>query len=233
MPNAPITPPPQLILFDLDDTLCDYAGARVGRLRRAFGEALARVPGGKSVDLDRMVAESIDIQPHGSDHFGDMLARHGAGRADLVNQARAWFHANRFLGLQLFPGAAKLLDDLRTLDPAPRIGLVTNGPADVQKAKIDLLGLTSRIDFALISEEFGIAKPDPRIFRAALDRGGAAAAVAVYVGDSPELDIAGAHAAGIRAIWADHGRLVWPPELARPEWIVKNLSELRALLLSS
>ena len=231
MTHARIIPSPRLVLFDLDDTLCDYAGARVGRLRRAFGEALEQVPNGNQVDLDRMVQESIEVQPHGSDHFGEMLSRYGAGRADLIRRARAWFHANRFLGLQLFPGAAALLDDLRALDPAPGIGIVTNGPTDVQTTKLDLLGLRHRIDFALISESFGVPKPDPSIFHAALERGHASAAEAVFIGDAPEFDIFGAHRAGICTVWMDHRRAPWPADLPPPDWRVFDIAGVRALLL--
>jgi HAD superfamily hydrolase (TIGR01549 family) len=231
MNDGRICPPPRLVLFDLDDTLCDYASARVGRLRRAFGEALARVPGGDHVDLDKMVAESIKIQPHGSDHFGQMLSKYGAGRDDLVQRAKAWFHSNRFMGLALFPGAADLLDDLRALDPAPGIGLITNGPTEVQEAKLDLLKIRGKIDFALISESFGAPKPDPKIFAAALEQGHATANEAVFIGDSPEYDIDGARRAGIRTVWMDHGRTPWPANLPRPDWTVHNIAELRTLLL--
>jgi HAD superfamily hydrolase (TIGR01549 family) len=232
MPTTPIMPRPRLVLFDLDDTLCDYAGARFGRLRRAFGDALAQVPGGEAVDLDRLVEESIAIQPHGSDHFGELLTRYGAGRAELVQRARDWFHANRFHGLRLFPGAADLLADLRRLDPAPRIGLVTNGPTEVQRGKIALLGLDVRVDFAVISEEFGAPKPDGRIFAEALRLGGASAEETVFAGDSLEFDIAGARGAGIRAIWMDHGRVAWPHGIAKPDWTVRDIDGLRALLLA-
>ena len=225
--------PPRLVLFDLDDTLCDYAGARVARLRRAFGDALAQVPGGDRVDLDRMVAESIEIQPHGADHFERMLSAYGAGRDDIVHRARAWFLANRFLGLRLFPGALELLDDLRKLESAPGIGLITNGPTEVQEAKLDLLGLRGKIDFAVISESFGVPKPDPRIFEAALTRGQATAADAVFIGDSPEFDIAGAHRAGIRTVWMNHGGTPWPEKLLKPDWIARDLDDVRALLLEA
>ncbi len=233
MNHERISPSPRLVLFDLDDTLCDYAGARVGRLHRAFGEALSHVPGGDRVDLDRMVAESIEIQPHGSDHFAAVLTKYGAGRADLVHRARAWFHANRFEGLQLFPGAIDLLDDLRGLDSAPRIGMITNGPTDVQDAKLDRLGIRKKFDFILISEAFGVPKPDRRIFEAALQRGPAPAADAVFIGDAPEFDIAGAHRCGMRTIWMDHGRFPWPTELPRPDWIAPDLAAVRALLLGA
>ena len=87
MTTTPITPRPRLVLFDLDDTLCDYAGARVGRLRRAFGDALAQAPGGGAVDLDRLVEESIELQPHGASHFGTMFARYGIDQPELVHVA--------------------------------------------------------------------------------------------------------------------------------------------------
>src|SRR5438067_1416494 len=97
---TPILPAPALVLFDLDDTLCDYAGARAGRLRIAFADALAGLPGGgKDVDLDRLIAESVAIHPHGSDHFGSLLARYGVTDAAVAEAARRWYHANRFLGL--------------------------------------------------------------------------------------------------------------------------------------
>ena len=56
------------------------------------------------------------------------------------------------------------------------------------------------VDAVVISAELGVAKPDPAIFRAALDRLGARAADAMHVGDSVEDDVAGARAAGLEAV---------------------------------
>ena len=72
MTSLPLDPRPKAIIFDLDDTLCDYATAREARLRRAF--TLFPHGGIKTsdgVDLDRMIAESIQMHPHGADHFGE------------------------------------------------------------------------------------------------------------------------------------------------------------------
>jgi putative hydrolase of the HAD superfamily len=49
----------------------------------------------------------------------------------------------------------------------------------------------------------GVAKPDPAIFRLALDRLGVPASAAVMVGDVPSIDIDGARAAGVRAVLID------------------------------
>jgi putative hydrolase of the HAD superfamily len=73
--------------------------------------------------------------------------------------------------------------------------------------KLDRLGLTDRFDVLAISEAEGIAKPDPRIFTATLERLGCSADETVMVGDSWSADVEGAHAAGLRAIWLNrYGR---------------------------
>jgi putative hydrolase of the HAD superfamily len=220
---------PPLILFDLDDTLCDYSGARTGRLRGAFGDAFSAA-GVEGVDLDRVIAESIGIHPHGSDHFPDLLAGHGMTDPDLAREARRWYHHNRFLGLDLYPDARSVLAAVRELPGARGIGVITNGPAEVQRDKLDLLELWAAIDFAVISGEFGAEKPDPRIFAEALRRGGRPAAEAVYIGDSPEHDIEGARAAGIPVIWMNRAAIAWPRESPAPDLEVRELTDLLELL---
>jgi putative hydrolase of the HAD superfamily len=61
-------------------------------------------------------------------------------------------------------------------------------------------GLLELVDGAVCSAEVGAAKPDPAIFEAGLALAGAAAGEAVHVGDTPEADVDGARAAGIRAV---------------------------------
>lgn len=229
--SPPITPPPVLVLFDLDDTLCDYASARAQRLRIVFTEALATQPEGTaSIDLDTLIAESIAIQPHGSDHFGSLLGRFGITDPAVIERARTWYRTNRFYGLRLFDDAFDTLHAIRAAVPHRRIGIVTNGPADVQRDKIALLNLTAAVDFVLISEEIGIAKPDPAIFAEALRLASVRPDEAIVVGDSPEFDIAGASAAGIRAIWLNRTGRPWPPDLPPAAYEVHSLAALRHLL---
>jgi HAD superfamily hydrolase (TIGR01549 family) len=226
----PINPPPSLVLFDLDDTLCDYAGARAGRLRAAFTTALAhRGDDTTSIDLDQLVAESIAIHPHASDHFGTLLGRYGVIDPEVIQQVRGWYHTNRFLGLRLFGGAVELLQAIRDSLPGRRIGLVTNGPAEVQRDKIALLELLPSVDFALISGEFGTAKPEPAIFEEALRLGNACAGEAIMIGDSPEFDIAGARAANIRAVWVNRTGADWPGA-PPPPFTVRSFAEIATML---
>jgi putative hydrolase of the HAD superfamily len=97
-------------------------------------------------------------------------------------------------------GAPELLRELGT-DAA--IGIVSNNLRRGQEEKLRTIGLRSRIDALVVSEAAGFAKPDPRLFEIAPRRIGVAAESAVMVGDSWELDILGARAAGIPAVWFD------------------------------
>ena len=65
------------------------------------------------------------------------------------------------------------------------------------------LGIAQRVDTVVHSSQVGSAKPDPRIFRAALARLGVAPPDALHVGDEPAADLAGAHRAGLRAALVD------------------------------
>jgi putative hydrolase of the HAD superfamily len=242
MPNssfaaAPIAPSPRLLLFDLDDTLCDYASARALRLRIAFSLDLASgqdQPVGR--DLDRMIVESLAMHPHGTDHFPELFRRFGVGDPTVADAAADWYRRNRFHGLALFDDTAAVLSALRDArrlaggTAGRRIGVITNGPTEVQRAKVELLGIEDLVDFVIISDEFGAAKPDPTIFREALRLGESAAAEAVFVGDSIEHDMAGARASGIRAIWMNRTNRVWPAEEPAPEHMVDNLAALLPLL---
>lgn len=234
--TASTVPDPRLVLFDLDDTLCDYASARAIRLRRAFslcGVGASRGEPLDGPDLDRMIADSIAMNPHGADHFPEVFRRHGVDEPAVAQRAMAWYRHNRFHALALFADALETVASVRAatgVGAGRRVGLVTNGPAETQRAKIALLGLSEVVDFALVSGEFGAWKPDPRIFAEALRLGEAAAEETVFVGDSPEHDVAGARRAGIRAVWINRRGQRWPGGMERADHEVADLAGVRRLL---
>ena len=80
-----------------------------------------------------------------------------------------------------------------------RLAVVSNWDGSLHEV-LERTGLRARVDAVVISAELGAAKPDPAIFRAALERLGATAAEAMHVGDSVETDVAGARAAGLEAV---------------------------------
>jgi FMN hydrolase / 5-amino-6-(5-phospho-D-ribitylamino)uracil phosphatase len=237
MAPRPLEPRPKAVLFDLDDTICDYAAARQSRLRRAFTLTHDRSIQPRSrIDLDRMIAESIQMHPHGADHFEELFARFGVADAGAARAAANWYRTNRFHGLCLFPGVERVFSQVREAvscaDPkADRpIGIVTNGPTEVQRAKLELLGIDRLVDFVVVSEEFGLAKPDPAIFCEALRLAGVRPEEAIFVGDSVEFDMAGARAAGIPTVWVNRQRRPWTEPGPAPTRQIRALEDLPKLL---
>lgn len=231
MPNsrrfASMTSSPKLVLLDLDDTLCEYSAARRARLRRAFlGGDNPTAHAHLDLDLDRLVADSIAREPHGSDHFQQLFADHGVDDPAISARAAAWFNANRLHGLECFPGVHRDLARLRDALPAGgKLGLVSNGPAAIQRGKLARFDLDPFFDLVLISGEVGIAKPDPRIFSLALAQAGMAATAPIMVGDSLDHDVAGAQSAGIATVWIKRNGEPLPAGQTVPNWAVASLTE--------
>lgn len=233
----PILPPPRLILFDFDDTLGDYTAARASRLRRAFSPSLREVAGDDfEATLARMIEDSIARSPHGSDHFPRLFRDFGIASEEAPRAAATWYRTNRYFDLRLFADAIETLGELRCgameqdRAKARGLGIVTNGPTKTQRDKIDLMGVTGLVDFVLISDEFGVAKPDPRIFFEAMRLGGATADETIVIGDAPEFDILGANRAGIRSIWVNRTGEPWSEPGHRPTCEVADLRSLVRLL---
>jgi putative hydrolase of the HAD superfamily len=80
-----------------------------------------------------------------------------------------------------------------------RLAVVSNWDISLHDV-LERTELRALVDTVVISAELGVGKPDPAIFRAALDRLGATAPDAMHVGDSVEHDVEGARAAGLRAV---------------------------------
>jgi putative hydrolase of the HAD superfamily len=96
-----------------------------------------------------------------------------------------------------YPEVPGVLAALR--DRGARLAVVSNWDVSLHDV-LERTGLRPLVDAVAISAELGAAKPDPAIFRAALERVGVAAADALHVGDSLEHDVAGARAAGVEAV---------------------------------
>ena len=223
----------RLVLFDLDDTLCDYSLARRHRLERAFGGAFEASGRTCPPDMDDLIARSIALNPHGVDHFPEVLAGHGLSDGEVA-AAQHWYQTNRFHELAFFAQTQAALAAVRAQAHVAgrRVGVITNGPADVQRAKVELLGVEKLVDFVIISGEFGVHKPDPAIFREALRIGHTPAQEAVYIGDSAEHDVAGARAAGLAIVWVNRDGEPWTGSGEPPALAIRNIAEIAQALTS-
>lgn len=103
---------------------------------------------------------------------------------------------------QADPEAEAVLRRLRS--EGVRTGVVSNSNGSVQQI-LEELGLASHLDFILDSAVVGVEKPDPRIFRLALEAARVTPEEAVYIGDLYSVDVLGARGAGLEAILLDPG----------------------------
>ena len=99
-----------------------------------------------------------------------------------------------------YPDAAPALGRLRLL--GVRSAVVSNWDVSLRGVLAEL-GLGGLVDEIVVSAEVSSRKPDPAIVEAALRRLRCPAGRALMVGDSPETDVAGAQAAGVRAVLVD------------------------------
>jgi putative hydrolase of the HAD superfamily len=129
------------------------------------------------------------------------------------------------LRFRAFPDAAPLLGELKAR--GLRVVASSNWDASLPEA-LERTGLAPYLDGAVSSAVAGAAKPDPAVFRAALELARCAPEEALHVGDSPQADVDGARGAGIAAVLLDrHGTLPDPPPPARR---ISSLGEVSSLI---
>jgi HAD superfamily hydrolase (TIGR01509 family) len=120
-----------------------------------------------------------------------------AQRLGEVRDCLAQMHRERHLWSAVPARTHDALERLR--DAGLLLGVVSNSDGRADEA-LQAAGLRHYFDSVIDSSLVGVEKPDPRIFRAALDALGVAAGEALYVGDIYEIDVEGARAAGIEAV---------------------------------
>jgi putative hydrolase of the HAD superfamily len=213
----------QAILFDLDDTLYDLRSYWRGRLWRALDMARAGLP---ELDHEVLLRTAMDERVY-MEQWPDFLRRQGVADEALIAATHDAFQRDWFEQMELYDDTIHTLESLRR---RYRLGLITNGPASIQRAKIERFGLAGYFDALIVSGEVGVAKPDPAIFALALRQLGVAPRDALFVGDSPEHDMRGAEAAGMAFVWMNaHGEEL-PDGFGQPLAVIGRLGELMEVL---
>ncbi len=91
-------------------------------------------------------------------------------------------------------------------------------------------GVAGLFDTIVVSDTFGWRKPARSIFDEALRRLDTQAGAALFVGDRPDIDVAGAQGAGMHAVWLNPAAEPLPPGLAQPEYEIRDLGEVAGIL---
>jgi putative hydrolase of the HAD superfamily len=226
------------VLFDLDDTLLDGEAA----WRSGVNRVLLRCP---------EVAAPAALQAWETafaEHYPRYLAGEMTQQECQAARIRSWaallavtvdagtemswfgdYQEGYEAGWAAFGDVAACLSDLDGV----RIGVVTNGDSEMQRAKLDTLGLGAAFEVVVASGDIGIAKPDPRIFHHAARQLRLPPTRCLYVGDRRDTDALAALGAGMTAVWLNRRGGVAPdgrvPQIATLSALPSLVRVLRAV----
>jgi 2-haloacid dehalogenase len=217
------------VLVDADNTLFDYDRAEAEALEETLTDSAGEAR-----------AQAIEAYHVINARFWKLFEQRKVDAAGL--QLGRWTELFKQLGLpgdpaeaaetyigrlsqkaHLLPGAA---DTVRELARRARLCLVTNGLSRVQRGRLSRSGIAGHFTAVLISEEMGIAKPDPRFFHAAGKALDIPPDGLLCVGDNAAADIAGARDAGIDACWLAPAGSSWPGPGDPPTHTIHDISHV-------
>ena len=231
--NLPHRSSVRVLLLDVGGVLVRPNFDRLAGTLQAHGvfadpAAMAAVEPRVKRTLDRPPSPGLATDAERGWHYFNLVlsqarvARSAATDAALA-EVKAW-HDRHGLWEDVLEAVRPSLERFRAA--GLRLAAVSNSNGTLRRL-FDRLGFTPAFDVILDSQVEGVEKPDPRIFRLALERLGAEAGAAIHVGDFYHVDVLGARAAGIRPVLVDEAGLY--PEADCPR--VRSVAELAAHLV--
>ena len=235
--SVPSSPRYPVVLFDLDNTLSDFTSAQTEAfpgLLAAHGVAEAESYLGAFKRLAEPLWKQIEAGTLTLDTLNDerfrLLIEHTDIDVDpsvLAAEYLGWLSKSG----RLIPGAVELL---QALHGSVRMGMITNGYAEVQRPRLERFELAHYFESITVSSEIGYAKPGQAFFDVALGQlGNPDPATVLVVGDSLSSDIAGGANAGCATCWYNPSGEPLPENAADINHMVNNLAELPNLIYGS
>jgi HAD superfamily hydrolase (TIGR01549 family) len=160
--------------------------------------------------------------------FARLRIPEGPNVAEVMEAGMAE-HMRQLIRAMEFPESHRVLLD--RLKPRYRMAVISNfdhGPT--VEAALTAHGIRDRFEAVVVSADIGWRKPKPEIFLEAFRRMGIRPADAIFVGDTPEVDVLGAQAVGMDVIWVDDGTKALPPGCPPPTHTVRSFVEVGRLL---
>ncbi len=201
------------VWFDLDDTVWDftrnsadamhefYVERCLSRLWPTFEAWLSAYRAVNSALWERYGRGDIDLATLRSERFRRPLVEAGVGDEEakaLAVDYDADYLRRLAMRKELVPGVRGLLENL--VARGFTLGILSNGFAGTQQKKLQSAGIDHLFKYVVLSEEVGVPKPFPEMFRYAEKVCGGTSASCVMIGDNPATDLAGARGAGWLAI---------------------------------
>ena len=162
--------------------------------------------------ITRVAGKALDRAPHKT-----ILVLDATNGQNALSQAKEFREAVDVDGIVM-----------TKLDGTAKGGVII-GICDEMRVPVHYIGIGHYFDFAITAAGVGAAKPDPRIFRAAVDAAGVRPDQIVHVGDDPVRDVLAAGELGLRTVWVNMDDAEWPGGLGADR-VVSHLGELWSVL---
>lgn len=192
------------VLFDFDDTLQSREDAYVGYcnlfLDEFFPNISAEERNSKQSDMEKYVEGGYRQR---ESYFTELISVWNWENAPALDELCKHYNANFGRFVSVFPDSLEVIATLR--ENGYLLGIVSNGPSELQNMKMDTAGIRDLFDEVIISGDYGVHKPDRRLFDLAAEKIGVKNTECLFVGDHPVNDIQGALGADMKAVWMNYG----------------------------
>lgn len=212
------------ICFDFDNTLVDTTGAVDLMLHQLVQtDAPEKSHEERAIIVQELKAYrdahhifSVDMNPYYQAQFKLGLERSDEEFKQFWTQASARH-------LKPFPKTEAIISDLKK---KYALGIITNGYAFQQRAKLNHFPYLESFKSVLVGGEFGLQKPAPEIFQESMKQLGCKPEEMLFVGDNWNTDIQGALGVGVDCLWVHPDEGTTPGQVRR----IDSIAEIYAYL---
>ena len=231
---------PKAILFDMDDTILAYShntdhswqvvcSKFTSRMENIQPEVLVNAIKANATlywsDSDRHRTGRLHLDIARQQIVARALRQLGVDDLLLAHDIALAYAVQREEVIEPFPGAIDTLHAFR--ERGVQLALLTNGSAETQRRRVEKHKLLPLFDCILIEGEFGVGKPDERVYFHVLDQLKVLPHKAWMVGDNLEWEVAIPQRLGMFAIWLDvKGAGLPGSSTIHPDRIIRALPEL-------
>ena len=224
----------KVISFDGDGTLWDFEKLMRHSLNKVImefekidSETASKLNIEKMIEIRNRVAKEMkgrisNLETIRYESFRETLKEVGNPDDNLADHLNNVYRKHRFENIELFED---VLPTLKILQKKYIIGLISNGNS-FPKHK----GLEEIFSFVIFSQDFGIEKPNPRIFQIAMKKADCSYSEIIHVGDSLESDVQGGENAGIKSVWVNRNNIENDLGI-NVDYEIKSVDELFGILL--
>lgn len=224
------------ISFDADGTLWNFEKVMqhslnhtLKELERIDVQAAAMLDIEKMIKIRNRIAKELkgkvtNLEEVRLEAFRQTLKDIGRPNDALASHLNQVYLQHRFEDIELFDD---VLPSLKALRAKYTLGILSNGNSYPERC-----GLERIFQFVIFSQDYGVEKPDSRLFQIAVEKAGCSKQQLLHVGDSLETDIVGAINAGIKCVWLNRKQMKSNLEI-QINYEISSLLELIEILRAS